>query len=181
MRRWAPAEAPAAHLRILLAVATWAEALPLVGFHPVVTGMGARVPSLAGYERVVSAGFAGACDPALRAGDLVTGPLETLDHIASPAEKAALRGTGVQAVDMEGRWLAAAAAEAALPFTSVRVVIDRVQDPAFSLATAAAFPRAALALRRAVVAVLTAPVPLPPPQERLGERTHPTGGDGAGA
>jgi nucleoside phosphorylase len=131
-------------------VATWAEALPLVGLHPNVTGMGAHIPVLAGYDAVLSAGFAGACQPWQRPGDLVAGRLETLDHIASPAEKAALGRTGAEAVDMESRWLAEAAAAASLPFASVRVIVDRVQDRAVSLATATAYPRAAIALRRAV-------------------------------
>src|SRR5689334_8597239 len=126
-RPWAPADTPLPPgARTLVAVATWAEALPLLGLHPVVIGMGRHIPSLAGYPAVMSAGFAGACQPHLRPGDVVTGRLETLDHIASPAEKAGLGRGGVAAVDMETRWLAEAAAAAGLAFTSVRVVIDRV-------------------------------------------------------
>ncbi|HEU0166695.1 MAG TPA: hypothetical protein VFS62_02885 [Chloroflexota bacterium] len=162
-------------------MATWAEALPLLGMHPLVTGMGARVPSLSGYDAVLSAGFAGACDPALRPGDLVTGRLETLDHIAKPDEKAALRLGGAQAVDMESRWLAQAAAEAGILFMSVRIVIDRAEDRAFSSATAAGYPRAAVALRRAVSAALRKPVPVLPPRETLGEGARPAQDEATGA
>ncbi len=131
-------------------VATWAEALPLLGFHPRVTGMGRRAYDLSDCEAVVSAGFAGACQPHLRPGSLVTGRLHTLDHVATPSEKAALGAEGVTAVDMETAWLKAAAADASRPFRSVRVIIDGVHDRAFSPATALHYPIAALSLWRAV-------------------------------
>src|SRR5689334_16120816 len=92
-----------------LFVAIWAEALPLLGFRPRVSGMGRRAWDLSGCSAVISAGFAGACQPWLRPGDVVSGELRTLDHVASISEKAALGRAGVAAVDMESEWLAAAA------------------------------------------------------------------------
>jgi 4-hydroxy-3-methylbut-2-enyl diphosphate reductase len=50
------------------------------------------------------------------------GPLRSIDHIAGPAERRALRNEGVLAVDMESAWLAEAAN--GRPFAVVRVVID---------------------------------------------------------
>lgn len=147
-------------------MATWPEALPLLGCSPVVTGMGRAAYDLRGCDAVMSAGFAGACLGHLRPGDVILGgsaspefrarvgamdgEIRTLDHIASPAQKAALGREGVAAVDMETGWLAAAAAEAGLPLLAVRVIIDRVQDHALGLATARHYPPAAIALRRAV-------------------------------
>src|SRR5581483_7962415 len=136
---------------VFLAVATSAEALPLLGLHPIVTGMGARRYELQGRRAVVSAGFAGACQPDLRPGDVVTGTLRTLDHIATPAEKRRLQSEGVEAVDMESHYLAEAASAAGLPFRSVRVIIDTLPDRALSLATAANYPRAAASLRAATL------------------------------
>jgi nucleoside phosphorylase len=147
--RQANIRAAAANVRLF--VATWAEALPLLGMSPRVTGMGRRVCELDGCDGVLSAGFAGACRRDLRPGDVVpSAEIRTLDHIASPAEKAALGREGVAAADMETAWLAAAAAEAGLPFLGIRVVIDRVGDRALSAATAAHYLTAARALRRAV-------------------------------
>lgn len=134
-----------------LFVATWAEALPLLRFAPRVTGIGRRSYDLAGCDAVLSAGFAGACRAELRPGDVVPGDaLRTLDHVASPAEKAELGWQGVAAVDMETSWLAAAATEAGLPFLSVRVIIDRLQDHAIGPATGVYYLTACASLRRAV-------------------------------
>src|SRR5438034_6275915 len=118
--------------------------------------MGRREYDLAGCSAVVSAGFAGACRPDLRPGDVLLagdasadlrlrvgamkGEIRTVPTIASPSEKAALGREGIAAVDMETSWLAAAAAEARLPFLGVRVIIDRVDDHPFSLATALHYP-----------------------------------------
>ena len=99
---------------------------------------------------VISAGYAGALDPALAVGDLVLGenysspallipardrlrgePCRTGGLRTEPAaveradEKAALhRATGALAVDMETAWIAAACAAAGLPLLSLRVVSD---------------------------------------------------------
>jgi hypothetical protein len=166
-----------------LLVATWAEALPLLGLSGVrlaggspdrwslrVVGMGRRAATTAGEGPVLVAGFAGACRAELRVGDVilaggaspelrrqvgaVEGELRTLDHVASPVEKAALGAAGVAAVDMETAWLAEAAAG---PFLSVRVVIDRLDDRAFSAAAAWHYPAACSSLRRAVKTILQEP------------------------
>jgi 4-hydroxy-3-methylbut-2-enyl diphosphate reductase len=50
------------------------------------------------------------------------GPVVCVDHVASPADRAALRANGALAVDMESWWLARAAARA--PFAVLRVVVD---------------------------------------------------------
>ena len=129
--------------------------------------MGRRAAAAAEEGAVLLAGFAGACRAELRVGDVilagdaspelrrrvgaVEGELRTLDHVASPAEKAALGAEGVAAVDMETAWLAEAAAG---PCLSVRVIVDRVQDAAFSAATAWHYPAACSSLRLAVKTVL---------------------------
>ena len=116
--------------------------------------MGRRTYDFERAAAVVFAGFAGACQPRLQPGDVVTGPVWTLDHIAQPAEKAALGARGVAAVDMETEWAAKEAAARGVPFRSVRVIIDRVGDRPLSVATVRNFPGAARALRRATVAAL---------------------------
>jgi hypothetical protein len=167
-RNGQPLESPAsgqlrAATHIGLFVATWAEALPLLGFAPRVTGMGRCDYDFSGCDAVLSAGFAGACRPELRAGDVLLagyappdlrerlsarpGEIRTIDHIASPAEKAAFGRDGAAAVDMETAWLAAAAG---VPFLSVRVIVDRLEDRPLSLATAWNYPLASRALRTAV-------------------------------
>jgi nucleoside phosphorylase len=139
-----------------LFVATWAEALPLLGFGPRVTGMGRRELDLSGCTAVVSAGFAGACRRGLRAGDAAPADhLRTLDHIASVREKASLAREGVAAVDMETAWLAEAASTAGIPFLSVRVIIDGPDDPPLGIRTAAHYPLAARRLRAAVAEALS--------------------------
>jgi len=167
-----PAIAGIEHARhnILIFVATWAEALPLLGWHPRVTGIG-RCPDIPdGCGAVISVGFAGACQPHLQAGDLLLGgdapaelrralgamdgELRTLDHIASQAEKVDLGRQGVAAVDMESLRIAAAAAERGLPFLGVRVIIDRAQHSALSVSAALAYPTAALRLRRSLAEAL---------------------------
>jgi len=152
---------------VRLLVATWAEALPLLGFAPQVTGMGRRTYDLSGCDAVLSAGFAGACQPRVRPGDVplagnappelrerlgaLSGEIRTLDHIATPAEKAALGGQGVAAVDMETAWLATAASA---PFIGVRVIIDCLADRALSAATARHYLAACRGLRAAVAETL---------------------------
>lgn len=153
---------------MFLAVATWAEAWPLRRFQPRVLGMGRRPVSLAGWDALLSAGFAGACQPGLAPGDvLVTSPtlarvigavdgeIRTVTSVASPETKAALGREGVAAVDMETAWLRDRAELAGLPFLGVRVIVDTVEHPALGLTTARHYPRAARGLRSAVEKALT--------------------------
>ncbi|MDE3075771.1 MAG: hypothetical protein KGJ86_10115 [Chloroflexota bacterium] len=56
---------------MLLAVPTTAEALPLWDLHPWITGMARRNYALPAGRPVLLAGFAGACQPWLRVGDVV--------------------------------------------------------------------------------------------------------------
>jgi len=101
---------------------------------------------------LVSTGFCGALDPALRVGDIFiaacvlpsascvqppasargsvkTGALLSIDRVASTAaEKAELRKTGADAIEMEAAGVAQKAAEYNLPFYCVRVVSDAAQD-----------------------------------------------------
>ena len=75
------------------------------------------------------------------------GPILSVDHIAGPDERRALRGDGVLAVDMESAWLAEAAN--GRPLAVLRVVVDaadhRLRDPR----TLVAGVRALRNLRRA--------------------------------
>jgi 4-hydroxy-3-methylbut-2-enyl diphosphate reductase len=58
---------------------------------------------------------------------VVTGPVETLDRVASRATLARLAALGVSAVDMEAFPLVEAAA--GRPFAVVRVVVDNPDHP----------------------------------------------------
>jgi len=125
-----------------------------------------RVPGLDAYDAVISAGFAGACWAELTPGALVLageaspelctklgaadGQLATLSHIATPAEKSELGADGIAAVNMEAALVAKAAGARGIPFLSVRIIIDRLEEPALSLATALSYPRACRSLRQAV-------------------------------
>jgi 4-hydroxy-3-methylbut-2-enyl diphosphate reductase len=83
-----------------------------------------------------------------------SGPLVSLDHLASPAELRGLRGSGAIAVDMESSWLAGAAD--GRPFAVVRAVVD---TPAHALsnpvATATGGIRALRSLSRATPALVS--------------------------
>jgi farnesyl-diphosphate farnesyltransferase len=103
-------------------------------------------------ERLIGAGIAGACDPALRAGEIVSGgtgapacPLRSVNHIVNTvAEKAALFANGIRAVDMESdAWSRAAGS---VPFTNVRVILDPADEafPPFITTDRAAVARYAL-------------------------------------
>lgn len=75
---------------------------------------------------IVSTGFCGALDPALRIGDIVEDGLVCADRVAvTAAEKAGLREkTGAAAVDMESAAVAQKAEQWRVPFRSVRAVSD---------------------------------------------------------
>ncbi len=79
-------------------------------------------------DGIVSTGFCGALDPALRVGDIVTGAgaIYCADRvIVSAAEKRALRErTGAAAVDMESAAVAEKAAQWGVPFHAIRAVSD---------------------------------------------------------
>lgn len=86
-------------------------------------------------RKVVSAGFAGGLDPALRVGDTLISdsaavifsreiPLETPEQKA-----AAFRETGARIVDMETAVISAACAAAGIPFVAVRAVSDSADEP----------------------------------------------------
>jgi adenosylhomocysteine nucleosidase len=86
-------------------------------------------------RRVISAGFAGGLDPALRATDTLTADFPTplifskAIPLETPAEKiAAFRETGARIVDMESDVIAAACASAGIPLTSVRAVSDSADE-----------------------------------------------------
>lgn len=150
----------------LIAVATVAEALPLLGLRPRVTGMGRRTYDFRGCTAVVSAGFAGACQSWLRPADLLlagrdspelqralsatAGEIRTVDRVLGPAAKAALGRQGAAAVDMETAWLARAAAADGLPFLALRVIVDRLEDRPVSVMVAAHYVAASRRLRQAV-------------------------------
>lgn len=97
---------------------------------------------------LVSTGFCGGLDPALRVGDIFVpaeligagevnasqgvrgrGKLLSMDRVASTAaEKSELRKTGADAIEMEAAGVAQKAMEYHLPFYCVRVLSDSAQD-----------------------------------------------------
>ena len=86
-------------------------------------------------RRVISAGFAGGLDPALRAGDTLTADFPTTlifskaIPLETPAEKiAAFRETGARIVDMETDILGAACVRAGIPLSAVRAVSDAADE-----------------------------------------------------
>ncbi|MHB8619182.1 MAG: phosphorylase family protein [Chloroflexota bacterium] len=156
-------------------MATIFEALPLLGLQPRVVGIGGRRRergwrAFGCCSALISAGFAGACQPGLAAGEVILtgdvpaglaealgasgGVLRTVGGVASPREKRRLGEEGATAVDMETAWLASAAAQRHVPFLAVRVIIDRAQDRAAGLSSARHYPLASMRLRQAVRRVL---------------------------
>jgi adenosylhomocysteine nucleosidase len=79
---------------------------------------------------IVSTGFCGALDPALRVGDIIEDGVVCSDRVAVTAsEKAALRErTGARAVDMESAAVAGRAREWGVPFRSIRAVSDTASE-----------------------------------------------------
>lgn len=137
----------------------WARSAHLAGARLLMAANGAGAARAAGAvaaacratrpDAVVSYGFCGALDPALRPGDIfvatavdgsgtcfpaarpqpprshASGVLATVGRVAGTLEeKAALRRAGAAAVDMEAAGVAAEAARLALPFYCVRSVTD---------------------------------------------------------
>jgi 4-hydroxy-3-methylbut-2-enyl diphosphate reductase len=92
---------------------------------------------------------------------VTTGPIYSTAHVAGPAERERLRGSGVLAVDMESYWLAEAAD--GTPVAVVRVIVDRAGRRLLHPATLPAGVRAFRALRRTAPA-LAALDALPQPE-----------------
>jgi nucleoside phosphorylase len=152
-----------------LIVATRAEAAVLWGMRPKVVGMG-LASSFIPARAFIGAGFAGACQPALREGDLIVegdgagrlaerldarvGGIATLHRVAEPEEKRRLGIDGAVAVDMETSLLKELAEKAGVPFLAIRSIIDRLDDRALGVGIARRFPRAASRLRWAVALAL---------------------------
>jgi adenosylhomocysteine nucleosidase len=78
---------------------------------------------------IISTGFCGALDPALRVGDIVR-ELHSIDRVAvTAAEKHDLRlRTGAAAVDMESAAIARKAADWRIPFHIIRAVSDTAEE-----------------------------------------------------
>ncbi len=124
-------------------LAAWRGSIGKIAIIVVHTGIGPASAERAMREllthekprRVISAGFAGGLDPALRAGDTLTADFPTTlifsqaTPIETPAEKiATFRQTGARIVDMESDIIAAACARARVPLTSVRAVSDSAEE-----------------------------------------------------
>jgi len=90
-----------------------------------------QLPGKEGVELsgVISTGFCGALDPALRVGDIVR-ELYSIDRVAvTAAEKHELRNqTGAAAVDMESAAIARKAAQWGVPFYAIRAVSDTAAE-----------------------------------------------------
>lgn len=79
---------------------------------------------------VISIGFCGALDPALKIGDIVRADVLSIDRVAVTAtEKCALRASsGAAAVEMEAAAVARKAGEWGVPFYCIRAVSDTAFD-----------------------------------------------------
>jgi len=101
----------------------------------VISGPGARAVEKAlgkkmDVEGIISTGFCGALDPALKVGDIVTSEIVCSDRvIVTVEEKRELRKkTGAAAVDMESAALSRIAGEWGVPFRSIRAVSDTAEE-----------------------------------------------------
>ena len=125
------------------ALTAWRGSIGKIAVTIIHTGIGPAsaeraLRELLTYEsprRVISAGFAGGLDPALRAADTLTADFPTplifskAIPLETPAEKiAAFRGTGARIVDMETGTIGAACAAAGIPLTTVRAVSDAADE-----------------------------------------------------
>jgi len=121
------------------ALAAWRGGLENVAVTVIHTGIGPAAAERAIREvlvhekprKVISAGFAGGLDPALRVGDTLASEspaaaiLSRATPIETPAEKiAAFQQTGARLVDMETATLAGECADAGVLLVSVRAVSD---------------------------------------------------------
>ena len=125
------------------ALAAWRGHIGKIAVTVIHTGIGPAaaeraIRELLAHEkprRVLSAGFAGGLDPALRAGDTLTADFPTplifskAIPLETPAEKiAAFRETGARIVDMETDIIGAACAGAGIPLTAIRAVSDTADE-----------------------------------------------------
>jgi adenosylhomocysteine nucleosidase len=134
----------------------WARTADLNGHQilMIANGAGARqaakaVDAARPATAIISTGFCGALDPALRIGDIfvarsihgvsiatpqspsryAAGDLVSLDHVAqTAAEKHKLRATGASAVEMEAGGVYARAQALGVPFFCVRSVTDLADE-----------------------------------------------------
>ena len=125
------------------ALTAWRGSIGKISITVIHTGIGPAsaeraVRELLAHEkprRVISAGFAGGLDPALRAADTITADFPTplifskAIPLETPEEKiAAFRETGARIVDMETDVLGAACARAGVPLSSIRAVSDTADE-----------------------------------------------------
>ncbi len=136
---------------------------------------------------VCNTGFCGALDPALKAGDIVTGTkitsqgrsfeaslpsgpeselgaVLTVDHVVQTAEeKRSLRQTGASIVEMEAAGAAQAAEDLGVPFFCIRAVSDRADETFANDFNAARTPEGRFSIAGLVKGALASP------QKRFGE------------
>lgn len=125
------------------ALTAWRGSIGKIAVTVVHTGIGPAaaeraIRELLAHEkpcRVISAGFAGGLDPALRAGDTLSAEFPTTlifskaVPLETPAEKiAAFRKTGARIVDMETDAICAVCAGAGIPLGSIRAVSDTAEE-----------------------------------------------------
>lgn len=78
---------------------------------------------------LVSYGFCGALNPALSLNDIVLGGVLSIDRVVvTAAEKAELRASGADAIEMEAAGVAAYATEREIPLFYARVVTDTATE-----------------------------------------------------
>jgi adenosylhomocysteine nucleosidase len=114
-------------------------------------------------DRVFAAGFCGALDPGLKAGDIVVSPrIVTVDRIVgTPGEKAELRAaTGADAVDMESAAVEQVCRERGIEFVAVRAVSDTAES-GLSPELVTLLSGGAVSVPRALLALIRRPSLLP--------------------